>query len=193
MAVLAAPENTVMPDDQSLDCYEILQISPHADPDTIHRVFRLLAQRYHPDNRDTGDAARFGELHDAYTIVSDPAKRAQYDAKYEALKQERWKFVNAGPPKENDFVTEQELRCTILEILYSRRRLDPSAGSLSNWDLAQLMGRPREHLEFALWYMSQKKWITRDDNSRIQITAEGVDHLEAERASRPEPHLQAVR
>ena len=51
-----------MADDQPLDCYEILQISPNADPDTIHRLFRLLAQRYHPDNQDTGDAARFRKL-----------------------------------------------------------------------------------------------------------------------------------
>ena len=181
-----------MADDQSLDCYEILQISPHADPDTIHRVFRLLAQRYHPENRETGDAARFRKLHDAYTIVSDPEKRAKYDAKYEALQQERWKFVSAGPPAENDFEMEQELRCAMLEILYSRRRQDPSLPSLSNWDLAQLMGRPREHLEFTIWYMSQKKWIARDDNSRIQITAEGVDFLEETRA-KASPRLKAVR
>lgn len=181
-----------MADDQSLDCYEILQISPHADPDTIHRVFRLLAQRYHPENKETGDTARFRTLHDAYTIVSDPEKRAQYDAKYEALKQERWKFVSAGPPAENDFEMEQELRCTMLEILYSQRRQDPSTPSLSNWDLAQLMGRPREHLEFTLWYMGQKKWISRDDNSRIQITAEGVDFLEETRAQ-ASPRLKAAR
>src|SRR5688572_20806885 len=181
-----------MTDDQSLDCYEILQISPNADTGTIHRVFRLLAQRYHPENQDTGDAGRFRKLHDAYTIVSDPEKRAQYDAKYQALKQERWKFVNAGPPADNDFKMEQELRCTMLEILYSRRRQDPSTPSLSNWDLAQLMGRPREHLEFTLWYMSQKKWISRDDNSRIQITAEGVDFLEETRAQ-ASSRLEAAR
>ena len=181
-----------MPEEQ-LDCYEILQISPNADPDTIHRVFRLLAQRYHPDNRETGDVAHFRKLHDAYTIVSDAEKRAQYDAKYEALRQERWKFVAAGPPAGNDFEIEQELRCTMLEILYSRRRTDPSTPSMSNWDLAQLMGRPREHLEFTLWYLSQKKWISRDDNSRIQITAEGVDYLEENRTSKATPRLKAVR
>ena len=169
-----------MADDQTLDCYELLQISPHADPDTIHRVFRLLAQRFHPDNQDTGDAERFRKLHDAYTILSDPEKRAQYDARYEALRQERWKFVSTGPPAENDFEMEQELRCTLLEILYSRRRVEPDNPALSNWDLAELMGRPREHLEFTIWYLSSMRLILRDDQSKMQITAEGVDYIEAQ-------------
>jgi curved DNA-binding protein CbpA len=38
------------------DCYENLQISPNADMEMIERVFRLLAKRYHPDNKQTGNA-----------------------------------------------------------------------------------------------------------------------------------------
>ena len=42
-----------------------------------------------------------------------------------------------------------------------------------------MMGRPREHLEFTIWYLaSMNKCITRDDQSKIQITAEGVDYIE---------------
>ena len=37
------------------DYYEILEISPNANSETIERIFRHLAQRYHPDNQDTGD------------------------------------------------------------------------------------------------------------------------------------------
>jgi len=36
------------------DYYEILQISVNAEPDTVHRVYRLLAQRFHPDNKERG-------------------------------------------------------------------------------------------------------------------------------------------
>ena len=180
-----------MPDEQPPDYYELLQISPNADPDTVHRVFRLLAQRFHPDNQDTGDATRFRQLHDAYTVLSDPERRAQYDAKYEALKQERWRFVTAGPPAENDFEREQLLRRTILEILYSRRRLESDSPAMSNWDLAELMGRPREHLAFTLWYLMQKKMITQDDQSKLQITADGVDYLEHSRGEKLTPRLKA--
>ena len=48
------------------DYYEILQVSPRADRDMIERVYRYLAHRFHPDNRETGDAERFTEIVDAY-------------------------------------------------------------------------------------------------------------------------------
>ena len=40
---------------KEIDYYEFLQISPNADQDTIHRVYRFLAARFHPDNPDSGD------------------------------------------------------------------------------------------------------------------------------------------
>ena len=45
-------------------------------------------------------------------------------------------------------------------------------------ELEELIGRPREHLEFTIWYLAQKKLVTRDDSARLMITAEGVDFLE---------------
>ena len=41
------------------DYYELLQVSDVAEPETINRVYRMLAQRYHPDNRETGNESRF--------------------------------------------------------------------------------------------------------------------------------------
>jgi curved DNA-binding protein CbpA len=41
------------------DYYEILEISPNANSETIERIFRYLALRYHPDNQDSGDLPRF--------------------------------------------------------------------------------------------------------------------------------------
>src|SRR5204863_10158942 len=81
-----------MSDNQSVDYYEALQISPNADADTIQRVFRLLAQRFHPDNADSGDADRFRALHEAYSILSVPERRAKYDHHPQALRPERWRF-----------------------------------------------------------------------------------------------------
>jgi DnaJ-class molecular chaperone len=44
------------------DYYEVLQVSDTAEPETINRVYRIFAQRYHPDNRETGNEARFRGL-----------------------------------------------------------------------------------------------------------------------------------
>jgi hypothetical protein len=62
------------------DCYEVMQLSPHADAETISRVYRMLAFRYHPDNAETGNSEMFIRLSEAHQILSDPEKRAHYDA-----------------------------------------------------------------------------------------------------------------
>ena len=55
-----------------VDHYETLQLSPNATADTIERVYRILAKRYHPDNRDTGDSKQFAEVHRSYELLSNP-------------------------------------------------------------------------------------------------------------------------
>src|SRR6266516_1869280 len=60
------------------DYYEVLQISRNADIETIHRVYRMMATRFHPDNPRTGNTETFLKLKRAYQVLSDPAQRAQY-------------------------------------------------------------------------------------------------------------------
>ena len=69
-----------------IDYYELLQLSSTADTDTIERVFRHLAKKFHPDNKESGDSDRFRLILEAHRTLSDPEKRAGYDAKY----QEHW-------------------------------------------------------------------------------------------------------
>ena len=71
-----------MEQNQFVDFYEDLQISPNADQETIERVSRLLAKRYHPDNSDTGSDEKFNIITKAFKVLSDPEKRAAYDAKH---------------------------------------------------------------------------------------------------------------
>lgn len=167
-----------MLDDRPIDYYEVLQVSTTAEPDTINRVYRLLAQRFHPDNQETGNDARFREIHEAYTILSDPEQRARYDIVHERQRQSRWRLVTTGANADNDFAMEQITRLTVLEALYTKRRVEPDAPSLFFTDLEGLTGRPREHLEFTVWFLVQKKLVTKDDRSRLLITAEGAEHLE---------------
>ena len=74
---------------KTLDYYEFLQISPHADAETIHRVYRYLAARFHPDNPDTGDPEKFFLLKTAYDVLSNPELRSEYDRDYEREAPER--------------------------------------------------------------------------------------------------------
>jgi curved DNA-binding protein CbpA len=163
---------------QTVDYYEVLQISPNADPETIHRVYRLLAQRFHPDNRETGNDARFRELTEAYEVLSDHQRRAKYDVTHSQQRQDRWRLVSGAAQSENDFDAEHVLRLTVLEVLYTRRRMEPDSPGMFPTDLERLTGRPREHLEFTIWYLIQKKCLGRADNSLLVITADGVEFLE---------------
>lgn len=167
-----------MTEDRPVDYYEVLQVSSNAELETIHRVYRFLAKRLHPDNADTGSAEQFRILQEAYTVLSDPAKRAQYDVRYDRLRQDRWRLVSSGSDAENDFGLEQRFRLTVLEVLYTRRRMEPDDPSLYPADLETMIGRPREHLNFTIWYLVQKKFVQRDDMSRLIITADGVEYLE---------------
>ena len=159
------------------DHYETMQINANAEPETIHRVYRLLAQRFHPDNVETGNAARFRELTEAYQTLSDPVRRAQYDAVHRQVWRDRWKMID-GANGDVDVRTEQIARLTLLELLYSRRRTEPRQPAISILDVEALVGRPREHLEFSVWFLTQKRFITRGDDSSLTITAEGVEYLE---------------
>ena len=63
------------------DCYEVLGVPRDADTKTIKDAFRQLARRYHPDTSTEPDAEqRFKEIAEAYGVLSDPARRASYDA-----------------------------------------------------------------------------------------------------------------
>src|SRR5580693_3071147 len=139
--------------DQASDHYEILQISANAEAETVHRVYRLLAQRFHPDNAETGNDDRFRLISEAYQALSDPERRAKYDVIHARRAQERWRLVSTGAQAENDFESEELVRLTVLEILYTRRRLEPENVGISPIELERLTGRPREHLEFTIWYL----------------------------------------
>src|ERR1051325_1039022 len=143
-------QGTVPPEFQQQDYYEIMQLSPNADTETIHRVYRLLAQRFHPDNTETGNSELFVHLTEAFQSLSDPEKRAAYDARHSAEKKLRWKIfdqtvVATGPE------VEKRKRNGILALLYAVTVKDPERASMTVHTFEDMLGCPREHLEAALW------------------------------------------
>lgn len=159
------------------DYYEILQLSPAADVDTIHRVYRILAQRYHPDNPDSGDTRAFQNVLQAHDVLSDPEKRAAYDAKYHASRALRWRIFRK-PQQPSDLETERRVRGGILQALYTKMRNDPNTQGMMAREFEDLLGCPSEHVRFPLWYLVKKGWIAVTDNGRYAITISGVDEAE---------------
>ena len=62
------------------DYYEVLGLNKNATDEEIKRAFRKLAKQYHPDvNKEPGAEEKFKEIGEAYSVLSDPNKRKQYD------------------------------------------------------------------------------------------------------------------
>ncbi len=159
--------------------YDLLQIHPRAELETIHRVYRLLASRYHPDNLKTGDAERFRTITEAFEVLSDTQKRTEYDKR---LEQNRPTALPIFQSKEftDGIDAEAKIRVGVLCLLYAKRRANPDYAALSLLDMEHLMDFPREHLHFAMWYLKAKRLIQQDDRSSFIITADGVDFLETQ-------------
>ena len=62
------------------DPYEVLGVAPTATDEAVKTAYRKAARLYHPDkNPDPSAAARFRDIHAAYELLADPARRRDYD------------------------------------------------------------------------------------------------------------------
>lgn len=163
-----------MSNNQIPDFYEILEISPNASSDTIDRVFRYLAQRYHPDHTETGDVEKFTQIVKAHETLRDPKKRADYDVQHKNSAEFRWSLVEEAVDIDT-FDNDEIIQARLLSILYVKRKRNihnPGSGIL---ELEKLTGCPTELLDFHLWYLREKGWVHRLENGLLAITADGVD------------------
>ena len=169
-----------MNEEPFLDYYEVLQVSPNADQDTIHRVFRHLAKKYHPDTPKTGDAEHFSLLLVAYRTLTNPETRAGYDVRHQQHWDRKWKLT-AESSEAGGFEDDEILRERLLFLFYAQRRRNMRDPGLGEGELSRLVGCPVELLEFHLWYLREKGWVQRTENGLFAISAEGVDQVEQDR------------
>jgi hypothetical protein len=164
---------------EDLDYYEVLQVSRHADTDTIRRVFHVLAQRYHPDNQETGNQERFRHVVEAHAVLSDPEHRAAHDVYLANEDKVRFKIFD-NLQSTQGVQAEIRKRQGILRLLYTKRLTDPHQPAMRARDFAEMLACPLEHLEFSLWFLKENKLITRSDNNHFEITWQGVTAFETE-------------
>jgi len=160
-----------------VDYYELLELSPKANFETVERVFRYLAKKHHPDVTNDGEAERrqFAQMIEAFETLREPATRAAYDILWESEQNVRNEMIESANAAKSDC----EERANILSMFYGQRRRDMKQPGVSEGRIEDATQCPPEVLSFHLWYFREKGWINREPSGLMSITAEGVDKIEA--------------
>jgi curved DNA-binding protein CbpA len=165
--------------DSFVDYYDLMQVSPNADDDTIQRIFRHLAKKWHPDSQQ-GDPEKFKRLVEAQRTLADPEARAAYDVKYQQFWENKWKLA-AEASGSQGFMEDKNVRERMLSLYYVERRSRMHDPGLGEMEVARLLRIPIELIDFHIWYLKEKGWIQRLENGQLAITASGVDQVEGGR------------
>jgi hypothetical protein len=80
---------------------------------------------------------------------------------------------------------ELNRRLALLAVLYHRRRTSPDMPEVPLDEIETRMGFPRDYLDFTIWYLVKKGYVTKGDNALFALTANGVDFVEQERGNIP--------
>ena len=92
------------------DYYEILQVSPNAEPVVIKATFTKLAQTYHPDtSKDPEASVKMSSINEAYEVLSDPARRSAYDRVFRTKQVNDTTTIEREPPHAPPKVVERPL------------------------------------------------------------------------------------
>jgi curved DNA-binding protein len=182
-----APQAPVQTAPAQQTYYQLLQIDPQAHPTIIRYAYRFLAGMYHPDNVESGNTDTFRIVTDAFRTLSDPGKRAAYDAQTGINKAQPGQ-PGGGASKDNPFANlpnipkqglsynEVEVRLAVLQILLTARKKRAQTGGASAKVLMDVLNVEMAEMEYILWYLREKGLIQRTED-RFLITVAGVDYL----------------
>ncbi len=167
------------------DHYTILGVDPKANSEAIQTAYAKLAERYRPDNPDTGNPEKFESINQAFEVLCDASLRAEFD-KIKGIDQDDGNPKFSGLDFFDALGRQTGLRAALLSVLYDRRQKKPYRPAMSMRHLDGMLAASIDEMSFAIWYLKQRGLVQSDDKSNLQITVQGMDFLEDKR---PEPEM----
>lgn len=171
---------TVENGQEFIDYYDLLQVDPKCDARILDVAYRYFAKLYHPDHAETADVEKFNEVSDAYAVLRDHDKRAEYDQIYFARKDmNNYKFerFNEPPIDQKTALSDAEAHEKILLHLYKRRRENANEAGVAGWLIQEVLDCSEDHFEFHVWYLKSKGFIEITEQGTLAVTIQGVDHV----------------
>ena len=163
-----------------IDYYHVLQVSPNCDPRVLEMAYHHFAKMYHPDRRETADVNKLQDVIEAYRVLRDPERRAEYDELHSTMETKNvYQFPLSVEPDldEEDAVSDADILERVLLLLYKKRRETPGSAGMVEWMIEETIEGAGDNFEFHIWYLKSKGFIEGTEEGTLAITVEGVDHV----------------
>jgi curved DNA-binding protein CbpA len=186
------------------DHYKLLSVDPKADLDEIRNAHTRLVKLFHPNTGKDPNKEKYDAVNLALEVLTDPDARKIFDQLRTGANEDDQEIFFSGMKFFDDLPYEVSRRNTILCVLYDVRRQNPRVPTLTNRQLDKIVNLDETQVALALWYLKTLGYVLVDDKSKMQITALGVDFLQAnppdpatifpflKQQKRPEEKAQAV-
>lgn len=160
------------------DHYKVFGVDPKASTDEIHAAYRKQIELYHPERGKTPDREKYEAAQLAFEVLSDPEGRKTFDSVRSGGEDEA-ECTFSGLSFFSDMRQDVDRRNVILIALYDHKRQKPRTPAITRRQLDMLIKIGEEELQLAIWYLKDRGLMVVDDRSKMQITAAGMDYLQA--------------
>lgn len=160
------------------DHYKVFGVDPKASTDEIHAVYRKQVDMYHPERGKMPDREKYEAAQLAFEVLSDPEGRKAFDSVRSGGEDEA-ECSFSGLSFFTDMRQDVSRRNVILIALYDHKRQKPRTPAITRRQLDMLIKVGEDELQLAIWYLKDRGLMIVDDRSKMQITASGMDYLQA--------------
>lgn len=160
------------------DHYKVFGVDPKASTDEIHAAYRKQIDLYHPERGKSPDREKYEAAQLAFEVLSDPEGRKTFDSVRSGGEDEA-ECSFSGLSFFTDMRKDVDRRNVILIALYDHKRQKPRTPAITRRQLDMLIRVGEEELQLAIWYLKDRGLMIVDDRSKMQITAAGMDYLQA--------------